>query len=109
MQPNSKYLVAANTIDMIKGSYVEGITADGDCFALARDVEGLATHASDAGYEDLADMLSDLDVTAEYLLNRPFLIYGTDRKHIAVFNEDMEVAVLNDVSDPPKDFWSSAA
>lgn len=107
MQPNSKYLVKANTINMVKGSYVEGITADGDCFALARDVAGLEAHAKDAGYEDLADMLSDLDADAEYLLNKPFLIYGSGGKHLAAFNEDMEVAVIPN-GETPKDFWPQA-
>lgn len=109
MQPNSKYLVAANTIEMLKGSYVEGITADGDCFALTRDIEGLEAYAKDCMYEDLADMLRDLDVTAEDLLGKPFLIYGSDRVYIAVFNEDAEVAVLNDEDETPADFWPNAA
>lgn len=109
MRPNSKYLVAANTVAIAPGTFIEGVTEEGDCFALTRDIEGLKAYAEECGYGSLEEMLTELFVKAEELIDVPFLIYGTDRVCIAHFARDGLVAVFNDAEDQPADFWPSAA
>lgn len=109
MRPNSKYLVAANTIAIAHGTFIEGITEGGDPFVLVRDIEGLKAYAEACMYDSLHEMLQEAHVEAEELIDVPFLIYGTDRTYVSHFAKDGLVAVLNDADETPADFWPSLA
>lgn len=110
MKPNPKYLVPANTIDMLKGTYVEGIHESGDFFTMARDKEGLEALALDTYWDSVEEMARDFEKKIEDLLNVPFMLYGADLR-IIFYEPTALVAVLNEDTQSDEngelveDFW----